>query len=88
MLMRDTHANLAEGQIFAKVAQSVEHTPEKRGVASSILALGMFCRHPASSVGLRRTTSRGVASLPSVAVVWRSWVRFWPLACFFVEKTL
>ena len=29
-------------KISAKVAQSVEHTPEKRGVASSILALGMF----------------------------------------------
>lgn len=27
-------------KFFAKVAQLVEHTPEKRGVASSILALG------------------------------------------------
>ena len=34
--------NVIIANLSAKVAQLVEHTPEKRGVVSSILTLGIF----------------------------------------------
>jgi hypothetical protein len=59
---QDDVPSRSEGWQYAKVAQSVEHAPEKCGVARSIRALGTKMRrgpvHPGLSSRLR--TGRGV----------------------------